>query len=425
MPEGHLRRLARNHDFTVLWVGETVSQLGTAMSLFVFPLLTYALTGSVLDAALVEAALAVGKTVTLLPAGALVDRWDRKRVLLVASGSGSALYASLVFAQLSGVLTVPHLAIVAFLTGVASSFFSPAEIAAVRTVVAKADLPAAMSQNQARMHVANLLGGPVGGALYSLARWLPFVADAVSYAISCLAIGRIRTPLPAPPRQTTRARLRDDIRAGLTFVWRWPFMRVLLTNAALMNAAFGAFGLVLILRMVDAGVHPAVIGATESAAGLAGILGALAGPSLIDRWPTGWLTIVSTWMLVLAVVPLIFTVNPWVVAGCLMTALFLNPIGNAGVGAYRVAVTPDELQGRSHTAMMFLATLAMPLGAPLGGTLMAAFGGRIAMAAVLGLTAVSALLLTISRSIRAVPRPSAWRVHDHREAVHTGAPMVR
>jgi predicted MFS family arabinose efflux permease len=412
MAGGHFRRLARNHDFTVLWVGETISQLGSAMSLFVFPPLTYTLTGSAIQAALVEAALAVGEVATLLPAGALVDRWHRQRVLLAASGSGALLYGSLAFAQLTGALTVGHLALVAFLTGAASSFFSPAEVAALRTVVPEADLLAALSQNQARRHVADLVGSPVGGALFSLARWVPFVVDAVSYAVSCLAIGRIRTPLPAPDRPPTRRRLRHEIREGLAFIWGWPFMRVLLANAALMNATFGAFFLVLVLRMIDAGVHPAAIGAAESAAGVAGILGALAGPSLIDRFPTGWLTIVATWALVLAVVPLVFTVDPWNVGGCLMVALFFNPISNAGVGSYRVAVTPDELQGRTHTATMFLAQGAMPLGAPLGGGLMAAFGGPVAMATVLGLTAAAALLLTVSRSIRSVPRPSTWRDHD-------------
>jgi predicted MFS family arabinose efflux permease len=414
MAEGHVRRLARNHDFTVLWVGQTISDFGAAMSLFVFPLLTYAITGSATRAAVVSAALAVGKGATLLPAGALVDRWHRKRVLLAASGSGAVLYASLVFAQLIGVLTVPHLAIVALLSGVASSFFSPAEIAAVRTAVPESDLPAALSQNQARTHVANLAGAPVGGALYGLARWAPFAVDAITYAISCLAISRIRTPLPAPGRPAARTRLREDVREGIAYVWRWPFMRVLLSNAALMNATFGAFFLVLVLRMIDAGVHPAAIGATESAAGVAGILGALAGPSLIDRWPTGWLTIVSIWALVLAVLPLVFTVDPWVVGGCLMVGLFLNPIGNAGVAAYRVLMTPDDLQGRTHTAVMFIATLAMPLGAPLGGVLMSTVGGQAAMATVLALTAVGALQLTLSRSIRSVPRPDRWRAHADR-----------
>jgi predicted MFS family arabinose efflux permease len=411
MSRGAYRRLARNHDFTVLWVGGTVSRVGTSMSMFVFPLLTYAITGSAVGASVVTAALAVGQVGALLPAGALVDRCDRRRVMVVASGGGALLYGSLVAAQLSDALTVVHLAVAAFGTGVAGAFFSPAEIASVRTVVREPDLPAALSQNEARMHVANLGGAPLGGVLYSIGRWVPFAVDAVSYAASCLAVSRIRTPLPAPPRDRARRRLWHDMREGLAFIWQWPMMRVLLTNAALLNAAFGAFFLILVLRMVDAGIHPAAIGAAEGAAGMAGIAGALVGPALIERIPTGWLTVLAVWVLVLAVAPLVLTVDPWIVGGCLMFALFLNPVANAGLDAYRISVTPDEMQGRSQNATMFLAQLAQPVGAPLGGALLAAYGGTTAMAIVLGLTAIGALQITLSRSIRSVPRPSAWRSH--------------
>jgi predicted MFS family arabinose efflux permease len=407
MADGNFRRLARNRDFTVLWVGQAVSELGTAMSLFVFPLLAYAITGSAVGAASVVGALALGRVLVALPAGALVDRWNRRHVMVLTSGTGALLYASLAAAQLVDALTLAHLMVAALLTGVAASFFAPAETAAIRTVVTTADLPTAMSQNQARTHLADLVGAPLAGVLYSVARWIPFVFDAVTYAIACLAVSRIRTPLP-PPQRPSRTRLRSDIREGLGFVWGQPVMRVIASNAALLNATFGAYYLIVLLRMVDAGVHPAAIGAAEGAAGVAGILGALAGPSLINRLPTGWLTIATLWVLVLALVPTVFTVDPWIVGGCMAAALFLLPMANAGIGAYRIAITPDEIQGRASTATMFLAELAQPAGPPVGGILLAGLGGPAATAAVLALSAVGALLVTLSRSIRSVPRPDAW-----------------
>src|SRR5262245_27284277 len=109
MPDGNFRRLARNHDFTVLWVGQTVSELGSAMSLFVIPLLAYAMTSSAMAAAIVTGALALGRMGAALPAGALVDCWNRRRVMVTASGAGAALYASLVAAALLDVLTLAHL----------------------------------------------------------------------------------------------------------------------------------------------------------------------------------------------------------------------------------------------------------------------------------------------------------------------------
>jgi MFS family permease len=158
------RSLARNHDFTVLWVGQTISELGSRVSMFVFPLITYAMTGSALLAALAEAVHLLGLAATLLPAGVLADRVDRLRIMRFASGTGVLLYSSLAVAGVAGVLTVPHLLAVALLTGAGAGLFAPAEISAVRTVVPADELPTALSQNQARLHVAGLLGAPLGAS---------------------------------------------------------------------------------------------------------------------------------------------------------------------------------------------------------------------------------------------------------------------
>src|SRR6476661_6522320 len=136
-------RLARNHDFTVLWTGATISELGSRMSMFVFPLLAFQLTGSAFVAALAESAHLLGMAVALLPAGVLADRFDRRRLMRLASGSGVLLYVSLVGAAMAGALTMPHLLGVAVLTGAGAGLFAPAEISAVRSVVATDELPTA------------------------------------------------------------------------------------------------------------------------------------------------------------------------------------------------------------------------------------------------------------------------------------------
>jgi MFS family permease len=194
------RELSRNRDFTILWTGETISELGSAMSLFVFPLIGYHLTGSTLVAALLEAAGLFGICAMLLPAGILADRYDRRALMLMASTSGVVLYGSLAVAGWLGALTVPHLAVVALLTGVAQGVFQPAQIAAIRGVVREDDLATAYSQAQARQHIASLLGGPLGGLLYAVRAWAPFLFDALSYAVSCFTLSRLRTDLRPKPR---------------------------------------------------------------------------------------------------------------------------------------------------------------------------------------------------------------------------------
>lgn len=400
------RELARNRDFTVLWIGDTVSELGSALSMFVFPLIAYALSGSTITAALVEAAYLGGLCATLLPAGALADLVDRKRIMLVSSGTGCAAYTSLALAGAFGALTLPHLAAVALVTGVAAGAFSPAQTSAIRSVVSTEDLPTALSQNQARQHVASLVGGPLGAALYAVTRWLPFAVDAITFAVACFTLSRVRTDLSAPQRQ--REPLRRQLTEGFGFIWARSFFRTLLVWASLTNLVVNAIFFVIVLRMVQDGVPAIQIGLISTSAGVGGLLGAALAPSLIHRMPTGTLTVTIGWMCCLPLIPLTLSSSPWLACACTFALLLLNPVGNAGIGSYRMAVTPDHLQGRVGSASQFASMSVMPLAPLLGGWLLEHYGGQLALTVLVAAAALLALLLTSSRSIRSVPRPSEW-----------------
>ncbi|MCB0905573.1 MAG: MFS transporter [Nocardioidaceae bacterium] len=406
------RQLARNRDFTILWVGETISTLGSRMSLFVFPLMAYALSGSTLTAALVEAVQLVGLCAMLLPAGVWADRFHRRTLMLASSATGVLAYGSLTVAGVLGHLTVPHLGIVALVTGAATGVFQPAQMSAIRAVVPTADLPTALSQNQAREHVAGLLGGPLGGALYAVARWLPFAVDAVSYLVSCFTLTRVRADLSASPRSGSRPAMHTQLAEGLRFIWGRPFFRVLLSWASLTNLVSNAVFFVVLMRLIQLGYPPVQIGLIETAAGLGGIIGALAAPYLIDRVPTGRLTLTVAWMCVLPLVPLLWWLTPLSAVVAVFALLLINPAGNAGIGAYRVAVTPDDLQGRVSATSQFLAMSVMPLSPLLGGWLLEHLGGAPAVAILIAASAVLALFISSSRSVRAVPRPRDWVADD-------------
>lgn len=410
------RQLARNRDFTVLWIGDTVSELGSALSMFVFPLIAYALSGSALVAALVEAAYLGGLCATLLPAGVLADRVDRKRIMLVSSATGCAAYTSLAVAGATGHLVLPHLVGVALVAGIAAGAFSPAQTSAIRSVVSTEDLPTALSQNQARQHVASLLGGPLGGALYAVTRWLPFAVDAITFAVACFTVSRVRTDLSAPQRR--REPLRRQLSEGFAFMWARPFFRTLLAWASLTNLVTNAIFFVVVLRMVQDGVPAAQIGLVSTAAGVGGILGAMLAPSLIHRMPTGRLTVLIGWMCCLPLVPLAVSSDVWTACASTFFLLLLIPAGNAGISSYRMAVTPDHLQGRVGSTSQFVSMSVMPVAPLLGGYLLERHGGTVAITALVVAAALLAMLLTSSRSIRSVPRPSEWPVE------HEAAPAL-
>ncbi|MDQ1106441.1 putative MFS family arabinose efflux permease [Nocardioides zeae] len=404
------RQLARNRDFTVLWVGETISELGNRTSAFAYPLVALALTGSAGTAALVQAAYFGGIVAALLPAGALVDRVHRGRLLRAVSLAGFTVYAALATTLAAGALPAAGLVLGALVAGVLAGVYEPAQVSAVRSVVTTDDLPAALAQNQARGHVAGLAGAPLGGVLLGLGRWVPFALDAATYLVSFLTLGRIRTDLAPAARREGRLMegARREVVAGARYVARHPVMRVLAVWSALGNLVVNGLLFVVLVRMAEAGHSPAAIGAAMAVVGAAGILGAAIAPAVIDRTRTGRLTVAVGWSCAVPLVPLVWWATPATAAACVGALVLLNPIGNAGIGAYRMSLTPPELQGRVAATTAFLSWSLMPFAPLLGGALLAAYGGSAATAALLGGCLLTALVITCSRSVRGVPRPREW-----------------
>jgi MFS family permease len=404
--------LGRNRDFLILWLGEAVSALGSSMSTLVFPLVGYSLTGSAGQAGLATAAVLLGRVVARLPAGALVDRWPRGRVLWMANLFGAACYGSLAAAAFTHHLTIQHLVVVGFLGGVADSFFAPAASAAIRTVVPAAQLPLAYTRLAVREHAAELVGPPLGGALFSLGRGLPFLVDAITYAFSAVSMIWVRHPLPAPASEGTRTSMRVDVAEGLRFVWRHAATRAILTWGAAVNFSVTLALVTVTLRLVRAGVHPAAIGLVDSIAAASGLVGALVAPAIIARMPTGMTAITTGLVLPLVVFPMAWTTNVAVIGALLAIGIFLLPANNSGISAYLVTIVPDRLQGRVNAAGGFVAEGVTPLAPALAGLLVGSVGGETATILGAVLLTTSVIPLLASSEIRGLGRPDTWKAHS-------------
>lgn len=407
------RSLARNHDFTVLWIGQTASELGSRVSMFTFPLLGYALTHSTVVAALAETAYLLGLLATLLPGGVLADRLDRRRLMRTAEAGGAVLYGSLVVAGLAGHLTVSHLIVAALGTGAGSGLIGPASQSAIRSIVPDEELPTALSQVQARKHVADLLGAPLGGLLYAVGRWVPFVADLASYVVNWLLLGRLRADLSAQPGEAEPGeaepqRALADLKAGWRFIYGDRFFRVLGIWAPLANLTLNAVFFTATLRLIAAGFPAWQIGLVDLTAGAFGLLGAVCAPWIIERMPTGLLLIAVAWSFVPLLVPMALWTDPLVVGAALSAGLFLNPAGNAGISSYQQRLVPIHMMGRFGATMQFTCMSTMPLAPVVAGALLAFVGGTTAVLGLAGLVALVALVPTLSATVRAVPRPAQW-----------------
>jgi MFS family permease len=397
-----------NHDYLILLTGQTISGTGASMGMFVFPLVALQITGSTVQAGLVGTAAGLAMWLLGLPAGALVDRWSRRRVMLASEGVGAVAFGSLVVASALGHLGLAHLLVVAFAVTAASLFFGPAENAALPLVVSPVQLPTAIAANQARGAATSLIGSPTGGALLAVGRAVPFVAASIAYAVSWIFLLFIRTPLPAPSRTSTAPHLAREIREGLAFVWSNAFLRVVLVNAAIINLGVGGLFLVVNLHLYQIGTAPAAIGAIDAIAGIAAIAGSTLTGWAMKRFRPGILAIVVFWGWAIACIPIPLTDNVVAIGGLIAIGMGINPVGNAVLMAYRTTITPDRLQGRSMSAIMFVAQASAPIAPILGGWLLAHQGHYVAMYAFVALLVVAAVIITLSKAVRAVPMASEW-----------------
>ena len=410
VPAGR-QRLLRNGDYVRLMSGQTLSSLGSAMSSFVFPIFALVITGSPVQAGLVGTASALGGTIASLPAGALADRWSRRRVLLGSSAAGAVLYGSVAVAGVIAHVTLVQLVLVAFGSGVCRAFFLPAQNAALRQIVDQADLGTAMAANEGRLHLSALLGGPLGGALFAVARVLPIGLDAVSYGALTMLIATIRTPLPAPA-QRTREPLRAAIGAGLRWLVHQRDIRGIAIAATLLNFSSAGILLILILNLQRHGISTAEIGLLETAAGAGGLTGALIAPVIMRKLATGQIAILTVWIIAAALTATALTSTPAILMPLVTIALLPVPALNAGIFGYQTIITPDAMQGRAQSAISFLATSTGPLAPTLGGFLLGALGARPAVLILAIFLVGGALILTLTPSIRAIPHLSQIRAPE-------------
>jgi MFS family permease len=399
--------LWRNRDFTLLWSSQVVSTVGTRVTSVAYPLLVLLLTGSPAVAGVVGFAQTLPFLLLYLPGGAWVDRWDRRRTMVVCEiGRMVALGSIALTAVVGGIhaVTIPQLVAVAFVEGSLFVLFDLSEGAALPRLVPAGQLPTAVAWNQARTQGADLVGQPLGGLLFAIAPALPFAVDSVSYLVSGGAVAAIRTRLQGE-RAATADRLRTRIAEGVRFVRRSAFLREMVAIVGWMNLVFNGAFLVLIVRAQRLGGSPGQIGLMLAAYGLGGILGAIAAPSLQRRLPGRVVLVTIAWLWTVLGIALAFAPSlVWLAVLVFVLNLFGAPY-NVVIGARMYELVPEAIFGRVRSVGRIVAWGTIPIGTLLGGLLADRLGAAPALL-VLGLAMIPiAIASTVSPGMRSIDDP--------------------
>jgi predicted MFS family arabinose efflux permease len=365
--------LWRNRDFMLLWSGQTVSTIGTGISQFAFPLLVLALSGSPALAGLAAAAGSLPYLFLSLPAGALIDRWDRKKVMILCDTGRALNIASVPLAWFLGHLSIVQLFCVSFIEGVFFVFFNIAQIACLPRVVSNEQLPQATAQNEVTTSISELASPPLGGVLFSLGQAFPFLADAISYAASVFSLLLIKADFQQE-RKATQLNLFQQITEGLSWLWNQPIVRFMAFLTGTINLLTAGSSLIVIVVAQRAGASSFVIGIIFAVASIGSILGSLAGGNVQKLFSFGTVIIGSCFVIALLFPLYAIMPNP-LLLGVVTAGIFLViPLYNVVQISYRLALIPDHLQGRVNSVFRMLAFGFIPLGQALTGLSLQRFG---------------------------------------------------
>jgi len=393
-------RLRDDRDFRRFLSARLVSLIGTSVTFVALPVVVYQLTGSPFLTGLVSAFEALPYLLFGLPAGALADRFDRRRVMVLSDLANAVVLGSLPVAYLLGALTVPHVMVAAFLVPALFVFFDAADFGAVPTLVGRDRIASANSIIWGSSTIVEVAVPPLAGAALAVVNGAELIAiDAVSYVASALLVRALKRPLSAvdraPKEPLHLAALLAEIREGLRFVWRHSTVRAMTVVGAFQSVAGGAFVGQMIVwadRRLDVRAGDWRLGVVLCTWSLGGLASSIALPRLARRYGAARVALVALPFSAAMCIATAFA-GQWVVgAVCLLLwgAVYMTVVTNSIT--YRMQVTPEPLLSRVNTTGRMLSFgVGWPIGAGLGGLVAEASGPQAAMLAGSALLVVAAV----------------------------------
>lgn len=395
--------LSRNRDFLVVLAGQGISSVGDAVTFTALPLLVLALTGSGLVMGIVGVLQTIPHLIVGMFAGALADRNDRRRMMLLADLGRAVLTACIPLSIVVGLPTVWVIVVVTPPMAVLSTMFLAAYTAATPALVGRSLIAQATAVFEAAYSTGYIVGPILAGLLSATVGPATTIGiDALSFLVSATALSMVRRPL-VPPTDRPSTHILTDIREGIAFVARHRTLRPLLffwTAYSIVSAPLVPVLTFFITR--DRGMQAGSLGLILAAFGIGTVVGSLLTARLA-RGRAGWLMLGGNLvrgaiLLGVAYAPTLEWILPFALVGGIADSLVL-----VTYIAVRASSAPDELIGRVGSTMRTISVGLQPIGMLAGGAVLDVIHGRdtlVAMAILFVLVSVLALPSGALRDVR-------------------------
>lgn len=368
------RSLFHHHDFRQLWMGDTVSVFGGQFVLFAMPLMAVQLLhADAFQMGILSMLESLAFLLISLPAGAWVDRWRKKRVIVLGDLLRAALLLTIPATYLAGWLTIWQVFAVAFLIGCITVFFDVANQSYLPEIVEGDQIADGNGKLQASQQTAMVIGPAAASALVRLlGSPVTIAVTAVCMGLSSLFVSRIRHQ-ESEPHHVDRKPLVHEIREGLHFVLAHPLLRRIVACTGISNLASSAvFALFVLYALKTLGFSETTLGLVMSVGAVGGLLGAASSAWFSRIVGEGRAIPISALIMgvFLLTVPLasILPAVPTLMVGQFVTSWSVV-VYNITQVSFRQRLCPKPLLGRMNASIRFLVWGPMPIGAFLGGLL--------------------------------------------------------
>jgi len=391
--------LWHNREFLKLWLGSSVSVIGSQVTVLALPLTAVLIFGAgPAETGLLTATTTAPMVLFSLIAGAWIDRLPRRPIRIVTDLLSALIIGSVPVMALTGVLRLEYLYVVTFLAGTCAVWSRLSVSTMLPALVGRENLVEANSRIIVSFSVAQIAGPSIGGVLVQiLSAPLALAADATSFLVSALCVWRVKLD---EHTTTERKTLWREVGDGLRWLRGEPVLFRLTVSIGLANLAwYGVQAIIVVYATRDLGLTPAMLGAAVGLIGPASLAGALLAGTLARRFGLGPVLVASLCGEAASRVVLLLAGGPpWLAALTIgLSQLlfgFIAPLWDVNASSLRQSATPQPLLGRVSAAGAFVGTGMAPIGALLAGWIGESAGLRPAFVftAIVTLIAVAVLV---------------------------------
>lgn len=408
----------KHSGFRWLWLANAAGDVGQQFGILAITVTAVQLLqATTLQVSIISALGSMAFLILGMPSGVWVDRWRKRRVLLISDAVRALAISTVPLAYYAHVLSIYQLMVVSAIIGVAAMFFDVAHTSILPSLVGRSHVSEASARLQTVDTVTRVVGPGLAGQALRLATGpLVYAITALMHIVSGICIALMQVDEPSPKSKQHQP-FWSSMQVGIHYVATNVVLRTFVCGGALINLGAGLYGAVFAVFVLrDLNISVATLGLITSIGGLGGVAGSLLGMPL-KRAVGSIRAVIGCYSLLgvaFGLVPIAgltsFPIIPLMASSiCFSALLVMASISSTGINA---RVTPNHLMGRVTASRRFITMGAVPLGALIGGATATATSNATALWIAAGLAACSGLVFLLSPLIRLRDLPDDWCVEE-------------